>query len=320
MELPLLILAWKRPFFTSKLVNAIRDVKPKNIFLACDGADLNNYKEIELVQQTRDILDQEIDWPCEKHKFYGTHNQGCRLGVSRAINWFFENVSEGVILEDDCIPHPDFFKFSELLIDRFRDDKRIWSISGNNYQNGNWRGDGSYYFSKFPHCWGWATWKDRWEFYSQEKFIWAKLNKAKMLNNIFPTKKELKYWSLIFNKLYKENKPDSWAYRWFLVCQAKGGLNVLPNQNLVQNIGFNSNATHTKRGESPIKLEFKNNESSVIFPLVEPSFIIRSIDADNFTFRTHFAPRIHIKIINKLKYFFKRIFYSNKGKVFKQDN
>lgn len=308
MKLPLLILAWKRPFYTSQLINAIREVKPKNIFLACDGADLYNEEEIKLVKHTRHVLDHEIDWECEKHKFYSSFNQGCRLGVTRAINWFFENVSEGVILEDDCIPHPDFFKFTELLIDRFRHDKRIWTISGNNYQNGRWRGDGSYYFSKFPHCWGWATWRDRWEIYPEEKFTWEKLNKAKMLHSIFTTRKELRYWSPIFDKLYQENKPDSWSYRWFLLCQAKGALNVLPNQNLVQNIGFNSKATHTKTGESPIQLNFKNSESTGILPLVEPSFIIRSNEADNFTFRTHFAPRVSTKIINKLKYLFKKIF------------
>ena len=304
MKLPLLILAWKRPLYTSKLINAIKEVKPKNIFLSCDGADLNNKEEIELVNQTRHVLDHEIDWKCEKHKFYSSYNQGCRLGVTRAINWFFENVSEGVILEDDCIPHPDFFKFTELLIDRFRDDKKIWTISGNNFQNGNWRGDGSYYFSKYTHCWGWATWKDRWGFYKEEEFIWKKLNKAKILDNIFTTKKEVRYWSSIFKKLYEENKPDSWAYRWFLVCQSKGALNVLPNQNLVQNIGFNSSATNTKRGKSPIQLKYKNIESTGIFPLVEPSFKIRSNDADNFTFRTHFAPPIQSRVINKLRTLF----------------
>lgn len=311
MKLPLLILAWKRPFHTLKLVNAIRDVKPKKIFLACDGPDLSKEKEIELVNQTRSILDKEINWQCEKHKLYSSFNRGCRLGVTNAINWFFENVNEGVILEDDCIPHPDFFKFTELLIDRFRDDKRIWTISGNNYQNGIWRGDGSYYFSKFPHCWGWATWKDRWQNYPEEKFVWERLNNAKMLDNIFTSRKELRYWRLIFNNLYKENRPDSWSYRWFLLCLAKGGLNVLPNQNLVQNIGFNPTATHTKRGKSPIPLNFKNNESSGLLPLIEPSFIIRSNDADNFTFLTHFAPRIHIKIINKLNFLFKKFFLKN---------
>ena len=305
MKLPLLILAWNRPLYVSKLINAIKIVKPENIFIACDGADSNNEKEIELVNQTRYILDKEIDWPCNKNKLYSSYNQGCRFGVSRAINWFFENVSEGIILEDDCIPHPDFFKFSEILIDRYRNDKRIWTISGNNYEIGNWRGDGSYFFSKYPHCWGWATWRDRWQFYAEEEFIWEKINKAKILDNLFNTKKELKYWRSVFNKLYQENKPDSWAYRWFLVCLAKGGLNVLPNQNLVQNIGFDSSATNTKVGQSPIQLKYNNNESTGIFPLLEPSFIIRSNDADNFTFRTHFAPRIHIKIINKLKVLFK---------------
>ncbi|MDC3164361.1 glycosyltransferase family 2 protein [Prochlorococcus sp. AH-716-F13] len=310
MELPILILAWKRPNHTKEVIQSLKDIKPKNIYLACDGPNPNNEKEINLVNKTRYILENEINWPCKKLKLYSAKNQGCRLGVSKAINWFFENVSEGIILEDDCIAHPDFFKFSEILIDRFRDDKRIWSISGNNYQRGIWRGNGSYYFSKFPHCWGWATWKDRWTHYSEEELIWQKIKNSNMTQNIFP-KKEYKYWESIFEKLYKYNKPDSWAYRWFLVCQAYGGLSVLPNINLVKNIGFDSTATHTNKGECPIKLKHKKTESTGLIPLKEPTFIIRSIDADNFTFINFYNARFHIKIINKCKFLinkFKEIF------------
>jgi len=306
LELPILILSWKRPKQTELVIESLKRIKPINIYLASDGPNLNNQKEIILVNQTRNILDQKIDWPCQTHKLYSSINQGCRLGVSNAINWFFENVKEGIILEDDCVPHPDFFQFVEVLIDRFRDDKRIWTISGNNYQNGKWRGDGSYYLSRFPHCWGWATWKDRWTKYSDEKFIWQRLKKAKMTHNLFLSKRELKYWGTIFEKLYKENKPDSWAYRWFLVCQSYGALNVLPNENLVSNIGFSSNATHTKEGESPIKLRFSHDEPTGILPVKEPSFMIRSLDADNFTFMNHFNPRIYIRIIKKIKFLFKK--------------
>ena len=128
-----------------------------------------------------------------------------------------------------------------------------------------------------------------------------------MTQNLFINKRELKYWSLIFERLYKENKPDSWAYRWFLVCQAYGALNILPNENLVNNIGFSSNATHTKEGESPIKLNFRHDQPTGLLPIKEPSFIIRSFDADNFTFMNYFKPRLHIKLLNKIKFLFKKI-------------
>ena len=302
MGLPILLITWKRPFHTLQVIESLKLIKPNKVFVASDGPNPNNLEEIKLVKETRNILEDKINWKCEVYKKFNSINQGCRLGVTSAIDWFFENVEEGIILEDDCVPHPDFFIFTELLIERYRNDKRIWTISGNNYQDGKWRGDGSYYFSRFPHCWGWATWKDRWFNYSQEKFIFQKLKTAKMLQNIFPLKRDLSFFSSFYEKLYKYNKPDSWAYRWFLVSQAHGGMSVLPNKNLVKNIGFSSNATHTKRGDSPTKLNYTNLECTGILPLKEPSFIMRSIDADTYTFNNYFYPKMHIKIINKFKF------------------
>ena len=307
MGLPILIISWKRPLHTLQVIESLKLIKPNKVFVASDGPNPNDLEEIKLVNETRNIIKHRINWKCELNKKFNSINQGCRLGVTSAIDWFFENVEEGIILEDDCIPHPDFFIFTDLLIKQYRNDKRIWTISGNNYQDGKWRGDGSYYFSRFPHCWGWATWKDRWLNYSDEKFILQKLKKAKMMQNIFPFKRELRFFSTFYEKLYKDNKPDTWAYRWFLVCQAHGGLNILPNENLVKNIGFDSNATHTKRGENPIKLHFKNFESTGILPLREPSFLIRSIDADIYTFNNFFYPKIHTKIINKFKHLISKL-------------
>ena len=142
MELPILIIAWKRPEHLRQVIKSMTFLKPKNIYLACDGYNPNNKQEENLVKQTREIIESEINWPCKKKRLYSKYNLGCRLGVSRAISWFFENVSEGIILEDDCVPHPDFFKFCEILLNRFRDEKRIWTITASNYQDGNWRGNG----------------------------------------------------------------------------------------------------------------------------------------------------------------------------------
>lgn len=111
------------------------------------------------VAATRAVIETEIDWPCQIERLYSDVNQGCRLGVSRAMTCFFDQVEEGIILEDDCVPYPDFFTYCTTLLKHYRDDQRVWRISGNNFQKGQWRGDGSYYFSRYNHCWGWASWR-----------------------------------------------------------------------------------------------------------------------------------------------------------------
>ena len=233
---------------------------------------------------------------------YRDINKGCRIGVSEAISWFFKNVTEGIILEDDCIPHPEFFTFTEILINYYRNNNKVWTISGNNFQDGKWRGDGSYYFSSHPHCWGWATWRDRWEHYDQEVTCWENLKSSNMVRNVFTTKEEVKYYTKIFDKLYEKGWPDSWAYRWFLVCQINGGLNVLPNKNLVSNTGFGPDATHTTSSESTAKVNYHlPNEKLGLLPLKHPTFILRSYDADAYFFKIHRKPYLFLRIFRKIK-------------------
>ena len=304
LELPILLLAYNRPLLIKKVIKSLRKIKPKYLYIACDGPKDFIKKDITLVKETRSVIEDQIDWNCTKKKLYRDKNKGCRFGVSEAITWFFKYVNEGIILEDDCIPHPDFFAFTEELINYYRNNKKIWIISGNNFQNGNWRGDGSYYYSRYPHCWGWATWRDRWEHYSEESVCWKNLKQTNMIQNVFTNKKERIYWSKIFDRLYDKNWPDSWAYRWFLVCQINRGLNVLPNRNLVSNIGFGSEGTHTKNSYAQTKINCLPNEEIGLLPIRHPTFLLRSNDADSYTFFYHFNPPLYLRIIRKIKKFF----------------
>ena len=304
MKVPVLIIAWRRPDKVKRVISALRVVKPEKVFVACDGPRTENEKDIKLVLETRRILIEEIDWNCSIKKRFHNTNQGCRIGVSGAINWFFEHVDQGIILEDDCMPHPDFFSFTSELLDFYKNDKRIWCISGNNFQEGKWHGDGSYYFSKYPHCWGWATWKDRWNYYKEELTKWDQLKKSKLIYSIFPNRKERNYFKKIFDKLKFENQPDSWAYRWFFICQIYSGLTILPNENLVKNIGFDEESTHTKEGLAPNIKEIKKSNFNIL-PIKHPSFIVRSIDADEYTFKKRFLVDLHLRIFYKVSRFLK---------------
>ena len=212
MDIPVLLIVWRRPHTLHEVINAIRSVAPTRLFVACDGPNSTRPGEVEKVAATRQLIEDEIDWPCKIERFYSDVNQGCRLGVSRAITWFFDHVEEGIILEDDCVPHPDFFLYCSVLLERYRFDTRVWCISGANFQDGNWRGDGSYYFSGYNHIWGWATWKRVWNFYDKNMSFWPAWSKSQDWKDKFPDLLERIYWKRNFDKVYA-NLIDTWDYQ-----------------------------------------------------------------------------------------------------------
>lgn len=277
-DVPILIIAWRRPHTLLEVINSIRPLSPTLVFFACDGPNPAHPGEVERVDATRSVFEHEIDWPCTVQRLYSDDNLGCRVGVSRAINWFFDHVEEGIILEDDCIPHPDFFPYCATLLERYRHDNRVWCISGNNFQDGQWRGDGSYYLSRYNHCWGWATWRRCWDNYDGNFSQMSKMVDFNYLKSIFEDPIERKYWQRIWQQLIEKNEPDSWAYRWTFTCLANGGLTILPNRNLVNNIGFGDDATHTT-GDN-IGTEINKG----IDPNDHPSILLRDFDADRYTF------------------------------------
>ena len=284
MNTPLLLIAWRSPHTLRQVIDAIRPVAPTRLFVACDGPNPERPDEAEKVAATRAVIEHEIDWPCQIERLYSDGNRGCRLGVSRAITWFFEQVEEGIILEDDCVPHPDFFPYCTTLLERYRHDTRVWCISGNNFQNGQWRGDGSYYFSRYNHCWGWASWRRCWQHYDADLSQWPALRDSGLLDTIFEDPLERHYWSGIWQRLLDTGEPDSWAYRWTFTCLANSGLTALPNHNLVSNVGFGEDATHTTG--SPLQTDIKHQG---IQPDILPRFLIRDAEADQYTFNTVFG-------------------------------
>ena len=288
MNTPVLLIAWRRPHTLRQVIDAIRPLAPSRLFVACDGPNPHRPGEAEKVAATRSVIDNEINWPCQIERLYSDVNNGCRLGVSLAITWFFEQVEEGIILEDDCVPHPDFFPYCTSLLERYRYDTRVWCISGNNFQNGQWRGEGSYYFSHYNHCWGWASWRRCWQQFDAELRQWPAIRDSAMLHSIFEDQLERNYWSGIWQRLVDESKPDSWAYRWTFTCLVNGGLTALPNRNLVGNVGFGPDATHTTKESYPTTVT-KEGLSEII----HPSFILRDKQADRFFVRTYLITAKH---------------------------
>jgi hypothetical protein len=283
MQTPVLLIAWQRADTLREVIKALRSVEPVNMFIACDGPKHSQPGHVQCVTEVRQLIDQEIDWECSVEKLYSVTNQGCRLGVSRAISWFFENVQEGIILEDDCVPHPDFFVFSSTLLERYRNDNRVCCISGSNFQNGLRRGAASYYFSKYPHCWGWATWRRSWQHYEGAIPFWPDWKHSNEWGSLMGDPRERRYWEEIFDRC-RQGAIDSWAYPWTASVWKAGGVTAIPQVNLVQNIGFGDSATHTKRGDDTVSVPVQP-----LGDIRHPSQVRMDDLADAYVFKTVFA-------------------------------
>ncbi|MGP1383594.1 MAG: glycosyltransferase family 2 protein [Thainema sp.] len=298
-DVPVVLLIFNRADTTQVVFDVIRQLQPKQLFVVADGPRKEKENEDHLCQAARNIIER-VDWNCQVFKNYAASNLGCKARVSSGLNWVFEQVEEAIILEDDCVPELSFFQFCQELLKYYRHDTRIMAISGDNFQFGRKRSKYSYYFSRYPHCWGWATWKRAWKHYDVNMHLWPEVRDDKWLENILDNSKEERHRRKIFQKVY-DNQLDSWAYGWELACWLQNGLTVLPQNNLVSNIGFSIQGTHTKFAKS----DFSNMQTSHMkFPLLHPPFVIRNAEADKFTLQIMYGltSRLIRKVINLIRF------------------
>ncbi len=304
-DTPILLLTFNRPNSTKKVFEEIEKIKPKKLYIAYDGPRQHNERDKFKCMQVRNIT-KTVNWNCEVKTLFRTRNLGGPIANSSAITWFFENEKEGIILEDDCLPNESFFYFCKELLEKYKDNEKIMSISGNNFQFGKKRGDADYYFSIYNHCWGWATWRRAWQYWNKEfskNFINFKKNKT--IEKITKNRATQKYWMNIFQSIY-ENKKNNWDYIWTFSCWTRGGITCLPNVNLVSNIGFGPDAQHTTNKNDKMS-NMPTNKMQ--FPLIHPEIIRVNKKADDYTSKNIFkTQRNKINtIINFIKLILKRM-------------
>lgn len=284
MQTPIAFFVFNRPDVTQKVFEVIREAKPQKLLLIADGPRVDYPSDVKRCQQVRKIIDQ-VDWACDVQRSYSDSNLGLKQRVSSGLNWVFEQVERAVILEDDCLPHPDFFEFCENLLNYYQNDERVWIITGDNFQNGHLRGNASYYFSKYNHCWGWATWRRAWKYYQGDIHFWPEWKLSADWKSKVPNLVERGYWTKIFNEVHA-GKINSWAYPWTASVWYHAGLTVTPNVNLVKNIGFGEDATHTKKGDNTLDVPIES-----LGELIHPRIIAQNENADNYVFQNHFGGR-----------------------------
>lgn len=297
LKTPVLFLVYKRPDTTRQVFEAIRKAKPPRLYVASDGPKPDVPVEADKVQQVRDIVLNGVDWECEVKTLFREKNLGCKYGVSGGIGWFFENEEMGIILEDDTLPSQSFFCFCEELLERYHDDERIGIISGDNFQLGKQRTHDSYYFSRYAHIWGWASWRRIWREYDVEMKQWPTVKSEGWLSDILQDRKLVKYWHDIYDAVFN-SKIDTWDYQLNFSGWINSTINIIPNWNLVSNIGFGAGSTHTTGASQFSSISF----SEMNFPLQHPAMIIRDTLADGLTERDQFAKTLILsKIAKKIR-------------------
>jgi hypothetical protein len=272
---PIAFFIFRRPDLTTQVFEAIRQAKPKKLLVVADGP--RNESEAILCQQARAVI-ETVDWDCEILRNYVDENLGCRKRVSSGLDWVFAQVEEAIVLEDDCLPSPSFFSFCQTLLERYRYDERIMNISGDNFQRNQTRNQCSYHFSRYPHIWGWATWRRAWQHYDVDMKLWIDFKSSRLFKDMFDTKYEWLYWSNIFDDVYM-GKIDTWDYQWYFCCWSQSALSVEPSVNLVSNLGFREDGTHLKQENSLAKLP-----ASEIYSIVHPTIVMRNNETDKYTF------------------------------------
>ncbi len=291
---PILFLIFNRPELTKKVFEQIKTIKPKFLFIAADGPRDSIKGENEKCDQTRSIVN-EINWDCNLQTLFREKNLGCKNAVAGGITWFFENVESGIILEDDCFPDITFFRFCSELLEKYKDDKSIVHIGGTNPVDESLQTN-TYYFSKYNRIWGWATWRRAWKYFDPDIEFWGELKKKNFHKKNFPFIESIiwrKNWDNVYN-----HKLDTWDYQWYL-CRLINGKAIAPNTNLVTNIGFNKDATHTKDSKSILS---NLPLGKMNFPLVHPVGKNENKHLDE-----QWSKKLSVNFIkDQIKYFIKR--------------
>jgi Glycosyl transferase family 2 len=265
------LLLYARPDTTQRLVDIVRAATPSRVLVVADGP--RDAADAELCEATRDVI-ARAEWECDVLTNYAETNLGLKHRVESGLDWAFGLVDEAIVLEDDCLPHPTFFRFCDELLERYRGEPRVLSVSGDAFVPRH--ADASYRFSRYQHIWGWATWDRAWRLHDSELSRWPELRDSGWLETVLGDRHAVDYWTYLFEQTYTER--HTWDHAWQLSAWLADGLSVVPQRNLVTNVGFRDDATNTRPEQRNAFADLPAR--AMEFPLRHPPRVERDADAD----------------------------------------
>jgi hypothetical protein len=298
---PILLIVFNRPDTTQKVFDSIRNAKPRTLYIASDAPRVGKLEDEKNCALVKEII-TNVDWDCKVRYRYAEINQGCGPGPFNAISWAFENEDRLIILEDDCVPALSFFPFCDELLERYKNDTRIWLISGNQYNEEAVKTPHSYFFSKYGHSWGWATWKRCWAEMDMTMSKYQLIIEQDLFKAAYRTKNEAIFFQ---NKISRINdneviKRQIWDFQFGFAISSNGGLCIVPKKNLVTNIGYLG--THSENKE-----HFHDRAVDTDFKiLTHPDFILCDVNYDAYHFDHHWNIKIKSNIYKRIKLVIRR--------------
>jgi hypothetical protein len=292
---PVLLIFFCRPECFRKVFEQVKLARPSKLFLYQDGARPNNINDIENVKKCREIA-EDIDWDCEVHRFYQDENVGCDPSEFIAIKWMFQNVDRGIILEDDDVPSQSFFIYCTQLLEKYKDDKRINKILGQNHMGIYKEIDSDYFFTNVSAIWGWATWKrctDLWQEHLDFLYDEALVDKVR------DTYSEKRIF-ISFLETCKRHSKSGKAYYESINEAAQrlnNQINIAPKKNMITNIGLTEDATHNNSGSlkmipRAVRTVFEANRYELNFPLKHPKEVKPDYAFENFVHKIIYPNKV----------------------------
>lgn len=273
-NIPVLFVFFNRKDVALNTFNHIKKVQPAKLYLACDGPRASIKQEQDVVENIRKEILNLIDWPCDIKTRFLNSNLGCSLGVSTAVSWMFESEECGIVLEDDCVPSPSFFDYVKEMLNKYREDSRIGLVAGFNPIASKIKIEDSYCFSNYKSTWGWATWKRAWHNFDIDMAWRNKPVESSILSNMGLYNRDVNYWRYRI-KAIDSGYVSAWDWQWFMSLSSQNQLTIYPKYNLISNIGFGKDSTHTVfniGGDEII------SSKDLEFPLQHPKYVVPNIE------------------------------------------
>ena len=291
---PVCITIFRRPEKTRRLIQELRRAQPPELYIIADGPRAGHDEEASLCAEARAAID-DIDWPCIVHKRWLHDNVGIKKCLSDGFNWLFEQVEEAIVLEDDLVPEPSFFRYCQEMLAYYRHDSRVFAVCGSNLQLGQKRLDASYYLSRRFCGRGWASWSRAWKFYDVDMTLWPLVRDKGWLHDALVAPRNVALYSMRFDGVHS-GKANTWDHQFEFASMSQNMVCAFPNVNLILNLGHGPDAAHNHESIHPF---VALPTEPMIFPLRHPTFMIPDLKADERVTRiTHpsWAERLHDRL------------------------
>ena len=291
------IFGFNRPDCLAQVFERVKTVKPQKLFLVLDAPRANRMDDIPKVDACKCLL-EEVDWDCEVLRNYATENMGCRWRMTTGISWVFEHVDRAILLEDDCVPHIDFFRFCTELLERYKDDMRVGMIAGMLAHFEKTSHTPSYYFDRFNTSCGWATWRRAWETFDKTMESWPRFKQTGNLKSVLGSDNLTKMFMEFFDNV--RAGANTWATAWFYSCIRQNFLCIHPSVNLITNVGVEG-AHNSGRSQ----IHFIPSDG-IVFPLIHPQDVIPSYRDEEAMRRRYGRPSVLKRIGAKIYRMFRQ--------------